>query len=160
MKIKPILIISFSLGLILSHSSCGKVQGCNNPNADNYNSNAEEDDGSCILGRAKFIDEWSISGTLKDNTQTNTFSKQTCKITTVEETETTVNIEFTLSNLSAIYVSGTVNGDTLKVTNQSYWGTVYNGTLVKTTGDNNIYIHLKGISNTNTVELKAQGPSK
>lgn len=43
------MAIVLSLGLVTSISSCKKEEGCTNPAATNYDPDAEEDDGSCIL---------------------------------------------------------------------------------------------------------------
>ena len=46
MKIKLIVL----LFLPIIFASCSKEQGCTDPQAENYNINSEEDDGSCLYG--------------------------------------------------------------------------------------------------------------
>lgn len=47
-KTKLILITVLSLATIsLMNTGCSKVEGCTNSSADNYDSDADEDDGSC-----------------------------------------------------------------------------------------------------------------
>jgi len=48
------------LFLFASFSSCQK-QGCTNEFADNFDQEAEEDDGSCILAREKFLGSFNVS---------------------------------------------------------------------------------------------------
>lgn len=155
------LIIFSLLGISFLHS-CGKVQGCTNEKADNYNIKAEKDNGSCILGRAKFITSggWNISGTIQTNNQNNSFVNQTCKITSIQNDDAGVNITLTINNISPIELVGSANSDTLKVINHNNFGIIYNGTLIKKTGDANIYINLNGTSTTNTTIITAQGPTK
>ena len=54
------MIVLFLGVAISSFTSCKKdVSGCTNPNADNYNADADNDDGSCILAREKFLGAFS-----------------------------------------------------------------------------------------------------
>ncbi|MCB0736033.1 MAG: hypothetical protein KDC92_00875 [Bacteroidetes bacterium] len=48
--------------IILTFSSC-KKEGCTNPNAQNYNADATEDDGTCTFARDAFIGNYSVSQT-------------------------------------------------------------------------------------------------
>ncbi|MGB0428922.1 MAG: hypothetical protein ACPGLV_00515 [Bacteroidia bacterium] len=53
-----LLILSATLSLFLV--SCQK-EGCTNTYAENYDADATEDDGSCILERDKFLGKYSVS---------------------------------------------------------------------------------------------------
>ncbi len=53
--LKLLLACFLGLGLITTLDSCQKVEGCTDPDAENYNADAEESDGSCTYAREKFI---------------------------------------------------------------------------------------------------------
>ena len=55
-----VCIILVSFGIMMT-SGCGDdpVQGCTDPNAENYDASAEEDDGSCVLARDKFVGNYN-----------------------------------------------------------------------------------------------------
>jgi hypothetical protein len=52
------------LVLPLVFSSCKKEEGCTDPQATNYNADAEDDDGSCLYN---VVATWNITGYTLDN---------------------------------------------------------------------------------------------
>ena len=54
------LNLGFLLILVFTISSCQK-QGCTNANAENYDADATEDDGTCTFARDKFIGSYDVS---------------------------------------------------------------------------------------------------
>lgn len=60
MRIEVLLFASlFTLGS-LSLSSC-KTEGCTDPESDNYDPDAEEDDGTCVPWRDKFVGTYNAA---------------------------------------------------------------------------------------------------
>ena len=58
---KNISILSFLASVLVISPSCTKIRGCIEPTADNYNINAEEDDGTCIPSRDKLIGSYNYT---------------------------------------------------------------------------------------------------
>jgi hypothetical protein len=54
-----ILILGLTMTMALS-TGCA-VDGCTNPNAENYDPDATNDDGSCVLAREKFLGQYNVN---------------------------------------------------------------------------------------------------
>ena len=52
---KIVFMSMFAVGLITTLDSCRKVEGCTDPEAENYNADAEVSDGNCVYPREKFL---------------------------------------------------------------------------------------------------------
>ena len=65
MKLKT-LTLNLSLVLIIGSTaflgvSCKKEEGCTDSAAENYDGDAEEDDGSCVYAREKFLGSYDVN---------------------------------------------------------------------------------------------------
>lgn len=56
-----LFIIFISLTVLLTPSCKKDVSGCTDPNAENYNPDADKDDGSCSFARDKFIGSYNVN---------------------------------------------------------------------------------------------------
>lgn len=55
MIMKNTILVASLVCSLLCFQSCGESEGCTDPNGENYNADAETDDGSCTYARTKFI---------------------------------------------------------------------------------------------------------
>lgn len=65
---KNLFILIFSLFAAVLVSSCDKKRGCTDPNADNFDSEAVDDDDTCVPTREKFVGEFDSYGTIEAET--------------------------------------------------------------------------------------------
>ncbi len=103
----------FFLSLSLTFISCNKNPGCTDPNAENYNDQAEVDDQSCISARKKYVGIYN--------------SNETCNITPAQSFYTEVReandnlndiLIYNLANIYKLPVRATVSKSTFVIENQ------------------------------------------
>lgn len=107
-------------------TSCA-TEGCTDPNAENYDANADNDDGTCILAREKFLGTYDLT----ENCSTGTDS-YTLTITASSASDDGIVIAnfYSFSTITA-----TVNGETFTfdqtedTINYSGTGTISGNTL-------------------------------
>ena len=71
---KKLLLILLCLPMIFS--SCKKEEGCTDPTAKNYNTNAEDDDGSCIYYTKAIVIVKNSNGDVVPNASVTLFPEQ------------------------------------------------------------------------------------
>lgn len=93
-------------------TSCGK-QGCTDPEANNYDVDADDDDGSCTFDRTAFIGTYNVSESCSSG-------NYTYSMTISESSQNKVTITLTnLGNFQSNVLSGTVSGTTLTIPSQT-----------------------------------------
>ncbi len=111
---------------------CGEIRGCTDVYSDNYDSEATEDDDTCIPTRLKFIGEYDAHGTIHagDNVLTS-FEQVSLSITdeTASEPDQLIlgltNFEVPIYQLSTLVVSQYK----LSITNQTIGAYTYSGEM-------------------------------
>lgn len=78
-------------------TSCA-TEGCTDPNAENYDANADNDDGTCILAREKFLGTYSVTETC--STGQDSYSLTITASSTNDETIVLANI-YNFSTITA-----------------------------------------------------------
>jgi len=99
-------------GFMMFLSTGCEVEGCTNPNSDNFNAEATADDGSCILWREKFIGQYNVAETCPSGTYN--FAINVVQSATSEEA-------IIINNLGDFGqpVNATVNGSNLTIPSQT-----------------------------------------
>ncbi|MFT4525965.1 MAG: hypothetical protein ACI85F_002123 [Bacteroidia bacterium] len=103
-------LFPIALIFILMSSSCQPERGCMDPTADNYNVNAEKDDGTCVLAREKLIGEYTYTRVyidVRDTTETEVYDFGTCR---VSQANTDYN-DLVLNLNGQVVMHGTVDAD-------------------------------------------------
>jgi hypothetical protein len=119
-KLLFINCLTFSLIII---SSCAK-EGCTNPFANNFSSEAEKDNGSCQFDSDAMTGSYSINGTINCGISgTGSLTDELCNVHNSQTARHKVVLY-----LPGVALTITVNGSSLKVDNQTIDGYVYQGT--------------------------------
>jgi hypothetical protein len=93
-------------------TSCGK-EGCTDTDANNYNADATDDDGTCTYDRTKFLGAYTVNETC--NSGTYNYS-----MTIAEASANMVTVTLTnLGDFSSNVLTGTVSGDALSIPSQT-----------------------------------------
>lgn len=67
-RLNFLLLASMGMFLFMTASCEKDVPGCTDANAENYNADATEDDGTCVLARAKFLGTYNVNETCTSGT--------------------------------------------------------------------------------------------
>lgn len=107
MNTKKLLLLICFISFPLLFTACDK-EGCTDSNAENYDSKADSDDGSCILERDKFI------GTFNVNESCDGYS-DSYQITISESSSGTDKVN--VSNLydAGVSLPGTIDGNNIVI---------------------------------------------
>lgn len=110
-KFSPWLLTAALLALLALTSGCA-VEGCTNPFSDNYNPEATEDDGSCVLAREKFLAQYNVNEACPSGNFTYTINIVA---------STTADNAVIINNLggSNAPVNATVDGNSITIPNQN-----------------------------------------
>ena len=114
------LLMVLFLALTVSMATSCQKEGCTNPIAENFDSDADEDDGSCILPREKFLGSYNVN----ENCSSGNYS-YAISITPSTSNETQVII--TNFYESGDNVRATVSGSSIEF-NDTQSGITYSGT--------------------------------
>lgn len=109
-------------------SSCGK-EGCTDTDANNYNADATDDDGSCTYDRTKFIGTYTVNESCSSG-------NYSYSMTIAESSANMVTITLTnLGNFQNAVLTATVSGDALTIASQTV---TIDGTAVAFSGQGTI----------------------
>jgi len=98
-------------------------EGCTDPNAENYNPDAEEDDGTCTFARTKFIGQYGAGESCDGAAATSIV------VSIAESTSETNEISITNETIN-VTVTGIVSGDSFTIDDTF----IRNGTSVNMVG--------------------------
>jgi len=105
--LKNILLLLTVLFTVTCFQAC-KEEGCTDPNAENYDSDADDDDGSCTFARAKFIGTYGAGDSCDGGDATS-------NVVSIAESATAFNALNITNETLGITVSGTVTGDSFTI---------------------------------------------
>jgi hypothetical protein len=109
-------------------TSCGK-EGCTDAEANNYDVDATDDDGSCTFDRTKFVGTYTVNESCSSG-------NYNYSMTIAEASSNQVTVTLTnLGNFQNTVLSGTVSGDALTIASQTV---TIDGTAVGFSGQGTI----------------------
>lgn len=121
---KTSFYIVLALTIIAGAWSCTPRHGCTETTADNYDVNAEDDDGTCIPSRDKLIGEFDYTSFWTDVvTGMDTFAFGTIQITEANTADNAYNTNFD----GALFLQGSVTQDNLLFENHIFGTASYTG---------------------------------
>ncbi|MFC2176098.1 hypothetical protein ACFLR1_03925 [Bacteroidota bacterium] len=127
---KLLLFLSVLLLSIPALESCSKKRGCTDPAADNFDSEAKEDDDTCIPKRLKFLGVYNAHGTSNTDNQSLSSHDQVGLSILESADEEAANVFIGLSNFDLPFytLQGTVVSQYKLMINRqvveryTYWG--------------------------------------
>ena len=120
---KTFAVVGLLVGFAVMHS-CTPNRGCTEATADNYDTAAEEDDGTCIPARDKMIGSYSYSGFWTDVVT----GQDTIALGTIQVTEAnTGNNAFNMNFDGSLFLQGAVTQNNIVFEMHSFPTYSYSG---------------------------------